>query len=212
MNHCYVLTRCEGCGAIQWQDINNLTGGKSRGCQSCSQPRQIPRWLDRRLTAARQRCVNPQDPEYPNYSGRGIRFLFPSVLEAGLYLIKTYGLPERSMQLDRINTNGDYGPGNVRFATRAENQANRRNTVLSGFSQRYWPYVRSVVVRKLSAGLSRHEIILSAEAAVLEKRTNWRIISARLDFMTYEMPGRVTVLPYRAASSTTADTEGASER
>ena len=55
-NHCYVLTRCVGCGSVQWQCIENLTSGKSKGCQRCSKPRQIPRWLDRRLTAAKQRC------------------------------------------------------------------------------------------------------------------------------------------------------------
>jgi hypothetical protein len=40
---------------------------------------------------------------------------------------------------------------------------------------------------------------MQAELAVREKRKNWRIISARLDFMTSEMPDDITVLPYRAA-------------
>ena len=110
------------------------------------------------------------------------------------------------MELDRIDTNGHYEPGNIRFVTRAENQANRRITVLSEFDQRYWPYARSVVIRKLSAGLTRSQIITDAETAVFEKRKNWRIISARLDFMTYEMPDHITVLPYRDISSTTVAT------
>ena len=197
MNHCYVLTKCTGCGAIQWQYLDNLRSGKSKGCQSCSQPRQIPSWLDRRLTAAKQRCENPNDRAYPLYGGRGIKFDFPSVTEAGLYLIKTFGLPSRSMELDRIDTNGNYTKGNLRFVPRAQNQANRRITVLSEFHQEYWPYCRAVVTRKLSAGMTRSEIIKAAETAVSEKRKNWRIISARLDFMTYEMPESITVLPYR---------------
>ena len=209
-NHCFVLTQCVGCGAIQWQDLNNLTSGISKGCQSCSHPRQIPLWLDRRLTAAKRRCENPKEPEYPNYGGRGIQFQFESVLEAGLYLIQEYGMPDRTMELDRINTNGHYAPGNLRFITRSQNQANRRNTVLSEFDQQYWPYARSVVIRKLSQGRTREEIIQDAETAVFERRKNWRLISARLDFMTYEMPDRITVLPYRAASSTTVDTVAAS--
>ncbi|MBR5986719.1 MAG: hypothetical protein IK019_09955 [Clostridia bacterium] len=211
-NHCYVLTRCEGCGAAQWQDLNSLTSGRSRGCQVCSHPKQIPKWLERRLTAARQRCENQADPEYRNYGGRGIQFRFPSILEAGLYLMNEFGLPDRSMELDRIDTNGHYEPGNIRFATRAQNQANRRNTILSEFDQQYWPYARSVVVRKLSGGLTRDQIITDAERAVAEKRKRWRLISARLDFMTYEMPDRITVLPYRTASSTTAATAALSER
>lgn len=206
MNHCYVLTRCTGCNAVQWQDLSSLTSGKSKGCQACSQPRQIPKWLDRRLTAAKQRCENPTDPEYRNYGGRGIQFKFPSVLEAGLYLTREFGLPDRSTEMDRIDTNGHYEPGNLRFVSRSENQANRRNTVLSEFNQKYWPYARSVVIQKLSEGMTRDAILLDAENAVLQKRKNWRIISARLDFMIYEMPGHITVLPYRDVSFTTVVT------
>ena len=206
MNHCYVMTRCTGCGSVQWQELSSLASGKSKGCQGCSQPRRVPRWLDRRLTEAKQRCENPNDPEYRNYGGRGIQFRFPSILEAGMYLIREYGLPDRTMEMDRINTNGHYEPGNIRFVSRAVNQANRRNTVLSEFSQIYWPYARNVVIRKLSAGMTREAIIQDAEEAVSLKRKNWRIINARLDFMTYEMPGHVTVLPYRGTSSTIAAT------
>ena len=46
----------------------------------------------------------------------------------------------------------------------------------------------------LSAGKTREEIIESAQEAVRLKRKNWKIISARLDFMTYEMPDHITVL------------------
>lgn len=63
----YVLTQCQGCGSIQWQNLENLMSGKSKGCQNCTQQRQIPKWLDRRLTAAKQRCENPNDPQYRNY-------------------------------------------------------------------------------------------------------------------------------------------------
>ena len=152
MNTCYVLTQCTGCGSIQWQVLGNLTRGLSKGCQSCSQPRQIPMWLDRRLTAAKQRCENPKDRQYYNYGGRGIRFSFPSVTEAGLYLIKAYGLPDREMEIDRINTNGDYAPGNIRFVPHSVNCANQRRNVLSRYDPEYWPYARSVVIRKLSQG------------------------------------------------------------
>lgn len=199
MNSCYVLTECTGCGAIQWQYLGNLTKGLSKGCQGCSQPKKIPRWLDRRLTAAKQRCENPNDKGYHNYGERGIRFAFPSVTEAGLYLIQKFGLPDRKMELDRINTNGDYAPGNIRFANHTTNCVNQRRNVLSRFDQEYWPYSRSVVIRKLSDGLTRGEIIQDAETAVFEKRKNWRLIQARLEFMIYEMPEDVTVLPYRAS-------------
>ena len=198
-NRCYVLTECTGCGIVQWTILGNLTRGLSKGCQSCSQPRQIPLWLDRRLTAAKQRCENPNDPGYHNYGERGIRFDFPGVTEAGIYLIEEFGLPDRKMEIDRIDNNGNYAPGNIHFVTHRQNNRNKRCTVLSRYDPEYWPYARSVVIRKLSSGLTREEIIRDAETAVFERRKNWRYIEARLEFMTYEMPDDVTVSPYRAS-------------
>lgn len=206
-NRCYVLTQCVHCGATQWTDFGNLRTGKSKGCQSCSQPRQIPKWLDRRLTAAKQRCENPNAPEYKNYGARGIHFDFVSVTAAGLWMIENLGLPDRKMEIDRIDTNGNYAPGNLRWATRSENNSNTRRTVLSEYDPQYWPYAYGTVIRKLSAGYTREEIIEQAELAVEERRKNWRGIADRLASMTYEMPDHIIVLPYRESSSTTADTE-----
>ena len=39
-----------------------------------------------------------------------------------------------------------------------------------------------------------------------------QLIDARLDFMTYEMPAHIIVLPYRGGSSTTAATAAESAR
>ena len=196
-NQCYVLTQCTGCGRVQWQILWNLTSGRSKGCQSCSQPRQIPKWLDRRLTTAKQRCENPHDPEYRNYGARGIKFNFPSILDAGLWILQNVSDVCREKELDRIDTNRDYEPGNIRFVHRKENQANRRISVIPYYEPREWPYARVVVTRMLSAGKSRQEIIESAKKAVAEKRKNWRGIKARLESMTYEMQAPDTVLPYR---------------
>lgn len=202
-------TRCTGCGSIQWTSLNALRRGKTKGCQQCSTNAKpsIPKWLDRRLTAAKQRCSNPSDPQWEFYGGRGIEFKFASVLEAGLWILGNLPNASRKLELDRIDTNGHYEPGNLRFVSRSDNIGNRRNTVLSYWEQKYWPYARSVVTRKLSQGLSRQDIIEDAHKAVQAKRKAWRLIQARLEFMTYEMPAHVTVLPYRESSSTTADTE-----
>ena len=206
MNHCYVLTECTGCKSIQWTLLSNLTNGKSKGCQQCSQPRQIPLWLDRRLTAAKQRCQNPSDAGYSNYGARGIKFCFSSVTAAGLNLIVKYGIPDREMEIDRIDDNGDYAPGNLRFVKHTENNLNKRTTVLTLFDQAYWPYAYSTVIRKLSSGMTREEVIQDAEDAVANRRKCWKLISARLDFMIYEMPEDIIVLPYQESSSTTVAT------
>lgn len=184
MNHCYVLTRCTECGAERWQNLTNLRSGKSKGCQSCTQRRAVPKWLYKRFTAAKQRCTNPRDRNYPNYGGRGIQFLFPSVNEACLYMIETNGLPSRDMELDRTDNDGNYEPGNLRWTSRPENMGNRRLTVLPVWNPNEWPYARSVVTRKLSQGMTREQILEDARKAVEEKRKGWRDIAGRLASMT----------------------------
>ena len=195
----YVLTKCVSCRTVQWTLLDNLQRGISKGCQQCSQKRKLPLWLDRRLTAAKQRCENPHDRGYKNYGARGIRFMFPSVTAAGLWIIENLGLPDRAMELDRIDCNRDYAPGNLRFISHLENNRNKRNTILSEYDPQYWPYARTVVVRKLAAGMTREQIIEDARQAVYQKRKNWRGIAARLMSMTYEMPESITVTPYRAS-------------
>lgn len=127
----YVLTQCIKCKKIQWTHLYSLTRGRSKGCQQCSQVRQIPKWLDRRFTAAKQRCTNPKDAGYKNYGGRGIEFKFNSVLEAGLWMIENCGLPGRHMEIDRIDVDGHYEPGNLRWATHQENCQNQRRFMTS---------------------------------------------------------------------------------
>ena len=211
-HHCQVLTECTGCGSTQWQNLQSIVSGKSKGCQRCSQKRQVPIWLQKRLTAAKCRCENPNDKGYSKYGARGIQFNFPSVLQAGMWILKNCPNVKRELELDRIDNNGNYEPGNLRFVPRELNQANRRRTVIPFFSQTEWPYGRTVVSRMLSMGMTREEILLSAEEAVEKRRMNWRIISARLDFMTYEMQAPGTVTPYRGNLCTTAATEDQSVR
>lgn len=181
-----VPTRCTGCGRERWTDLSNLSRGKSKGCQRCSQPRQVPKKLERVLTAAKQRCTNPHDRAWSNYGGRGITFGFPSVLEAGRYVQSELGWPPppgRS-ELDRIDNSRGYEPGNLRWASRAEQVANRRNTRLDEYRSEDWPYAENTVRRLLGEGLTRSEILERAEQAVFDRRKNWRGIAARLASMT----------------------------
>ena len=172
---------------------------------------RVPKWLWYRLKVAKHRCENPNDREYKNYGGRGIKFSFPSVRDAGAWIIKNLGIPEKDSEMDRIDNNGDYAPGNLRFVPRLDNARNKRNTVLTRFEQKYWPFEYHGVIRKLRKGMTRDEIIRDAENAVKAHRANWRKIQARLESMTYEMPDDIIVLPYRENSSTTADSAAASE-
>ena len=197
----YVPVRCQ-CGNEQWIPLTSLTRGLSKGCPTCAtNDRKYvgPTWLYKRMTAAKQRCTNPQDENYERYGARGIKFEFNSVMEACYYVMGIYPNIEesRELELDRIDNNKNYERGNLRLVTRKENVANRELTVLSEYDPQYWPYAETVVRRLLAAGLTREHIIARAELAVKEKRKNWRGIKARLESMTYSMPESIIVTPYR---------------
>jgi hypothetical protein len=73
----------------------------------------------------RRRCNNPNASDYPGYGGRGISVStrwddYPT------FLADVGRAPGREYTLDRINNNGNYEPGNVRWATRAQQAVNKR--------------------------------------------------------------------------------------
>ena len=75
---------------------------------------------------AKKRCNNKNDTFYYNYGGRGVKFLLKDITE----MIKDIGLrPTPQHTLDRIDNNGNYEVGNIRWATRDEQSRNKRNNI-----------------------------------------------------------------------------------
>lgn len=74
----------------------------------------------------KDRCINSKSPRYPYYGGRGIRIHPTWENDFGTFLAAVGLRPSPTHSLDRINNNGDYAPGNVRWATSKEQVNNRR--------------------------------------------------------------------------------------
>lgn len=82
----------------------------------------------------RARCGNPKHPEYFRYGGRGIR-----VCERwGDYANFATDMGDRPHggTLDRVDVDGNYEPGNCRWATPKEQTRNRRVTIRLTFNGR----------------------------------------------------------------------------
>ena len=72
-----------------------------------------------------QRCTNPANKHYKNYGGRGIK-VHESWLDFQTFLFDMGERPE-GKSLDRYpNVNGNYEPGNCRWATTKEQALNKR--------------------------------------------------------------------------------------
>ncbi len=83
------------------------------------------------LTNAKHRCHNPKHASYGNYGQRGIRVCDEWRADYGFYLFLTHIGPRPSDQhsLDRIDNDGDYEPGNVRWTNKQTQQQNRRKKI-----------------------------------------------------------------------------------
>jgi len=71
---------------------------------------------------AEQRCNNLKNIAYKDYGGRGIKFLFTSFEQ----FFAELGPRPEGKTVDRINNDGNYEPGNVRWATWEEQGYNKR--------------------------------------------------------------------------------------
>lgn len=75
---------------------------------------------------AKNRCNNPKDKGYKYYGGRGIEFRFTSFEE---FIAHIGPRPSPKHSLDRIDNDGHYEPGNVRWATKEEQMCNLRRSI-----------------------------------------------------------------------------------
>ena len=127
-----------GTSVIYYQ--SNLLQGKafSCGCTNLVKLRHEAKkayraeWLVWR--AMRDRCRYPTDPRYDDYGGRGIK-VCERWREFRNFIADMGPRPSPKHQIDRYpDKNGDYEPGNCRWATSREQNNNKRTNRLLTFN------------------------------------------------------------------------------
>lgn len=79
--------------------------------------------------AMRRRCNNPSDKRYGYYGGRGIRVCPEWEADFNAFIAHVGLRPSTDHSLDRIDPNGHYEPGNVRWATQKVQKQNKRTVI-----------------------------------------------------------------------------------
>ena len=103
----------QSCGCLLLQQVTKH-GATRRG-------NRLPEYAI--FQSAKQRCTNPKDSGWKNYGGRGIEFLLDSFEQ---FYTEIGPRPSPKYTLDRINNDGHYESGNVKWSTRKEQLQNRR--------------------------------------------------------------------------------------
>lgn len=114
---------------------SNLTGRATQSCgclardiSSIRHTKHGKRWSVEYRTwhGIMTRCYKQTDKHWPHYGGRGIKMCERWMSFQNFY--EDMGpRPNDKHSIDRINTDGNYEPGNCRWATAKEQGRNRRN-------------------------------------------------------------------------------------
>jgi hypothetical protein len=112
----------KSCGCLKRETKSNLIHGQAMS-------REFAIW-----SGMLSRCYNPRRACYPGYGGRGVavcdRWRFGEGGKNGFecFFEDMGRSPSAKHSVDRVNCNGNYEPGNVRWATQLEQVNNRRQT------------------------------------------------------------------------------------
>lgn len=176
--------RCTQCGYETWVNRHTLLKIVSGGCKKCARRyAKHCETLGRRYNHIMARCYDPQNCSYSRYGARGITCAFQSRKEFVQWVEQNLPHPTyKDVQIDRIDNNGNYEPGNLRLATHREQSLNRHNNVwmsyqgerilMANFPSPYPKgHTHTLVVKQ---GLTGEEIIQRALKAVQQKALGWK--------------------------------------
>lgn len=137
----YFNVKCD-CGNCFKASASHLSNGHTRSCgciqtevnynHGLSNDKLYKTW-----EGIKARCFNPNNQRYPRYGGRGISMHQEWLNDPASFIDwikKNLGpKPTKNHSLDRVNNDGNYEPGNLRWASSITQTYNRE--VVHGYSR-----------------------------------------------------------------------------
>jgi len=116
--------RSGSCGCLHKQAVADVCAKRNTTHNRSGSP-EYNTWI-----LMKRRCFDKRIPKYQNYGGRGIAVCDEWVASFEAFLSHVGPRPSPDHSIDRIDNNGNYEPGNVRWATAAQQSRNMRTTTM----------------------------------------------------------------------------------
>jgi hypothetical protein len=166
------------CGSVKKYRLANLRSNHTKACgclyikHNKSKTPEFKAW-----DSLKARCLNTRHKQYKDYGGRGIS-IHPEFLGENGFInfFKEVGeRPSRFHSIDRENNNGNYEPGNLRWATKKEqslNQRTRKGKKYRGVRKISSGFISSIFLNKKQIYIGTFKNEFEAVEAYLEKYYN----------------------------------------
>lgn len=167
------LCRCV-CGVEREVESRNLREGHSLSC-GCYRADASRDSIERKLKSRykhslsksaeygiwcnmKQRCNNPLNTRYKDYGGRGVQVCQEWRNSFEAFYAAMGPRPSKAHTVDRIDNDGNYEPGNCRWATKVEQSENQRCSILITIDGKTMGLARWASELGLSKSTVRHRI------------------------------------------------------
>lgn len=153
-----------GCYAREWLKTNKPNClGHQVSLHGKSNTKEYKAW-----SSAKDRCFNPKTKNWHIYGGRGITMYQPWADSFEEFFKYIGNAPSKKHSIDRIDNDGNYEPGNVRWATQEEQCNNKTKNIfveIDGVNKSVTAWCKErglshgTIFRRISKGMSPFDAI-----------------------------------------------------